>query len=210
MDYPEKYIHPNRSKFAEDPFGYSVFAWHRWGLAQEISGFPVALEASPTSDELKSPVLWLTHAYAMSTAAETVLRTEPTFETMPDLLRGVCDSQFCAIGLMLVGYSLEICLKAMLIIKKGVQQYSEDEKSHRHHRLEELAEFVPDLSPKDLAILRTLTHFVIWAGRYPDPGSGQAEKIEEIFSTSEQYQICARDLFILAGRVMGHAKHIIQ
>lgn len=98
----------------------------------------------------------------------------------------------------------------MLIIKKGVRQYSEDEKSHRHHRLEELADFVPDLSPKDLAILRTLSHFVVWAGRYPDPGSGQAEKIEEIFSSSERYQICARDLFTLAGRVMGHAKHVIQ
>ena len=210
MKIPSEFIKPNRTKFAEDPFSYSLFAWHKWGFAREISGFPVDLETSPTSEELKSPVLWLTHAHAMTKAAETVLRTEPTFDTMPDLLKGVCDSQYCAVGLMLVGYSLEICLKAMLIIQKGVPQYSDDERLHRHHRLEELAGFVPDLSPKDQAILRTLSHFVTWAGRYPDPGSGQPEKFEEIFSTSEQYQICARDLFSLAGRVMSHAKHVID
>jgi hypothetical protein len=207
---PGEFIQPNRTKFAEDPFGYSAFAWHKWGFAREISGFPVDLDASPTTDELKSPVLWLTHAHAMSKAAETVLRAQPAFDTMPDLLKGICDSQYCAVGLMLVGYSLEVCLKGMLIIQKGVAQYSEDEKLHRHHRLEELAGFVPDLSPKDQAILRTLSHFVTWAGRYPDPGSGQPEKLEEIFSTSERFQICARDLFSLAGRVMAHAKQVIK
>jgi len=210
VGYPQEYIEPNRSKFAEDPFGYSLFAWHKWGLAREFSGFSVDLDASPSSDELKSPVLWLTHAHALSKAAEIVLRAEPAFDTMPNLLKGVCDSQYCAVGLMLVGYSLETCLKGMLIIKKGVLQYSEDERSHRHHRLEKLADFVPDLSAKDQAILRTLTQFVIWAGKYPDPGSGQPDKFEEIFSTAEQYQICARDLFTLAGRVMSHAKHVIE
>ena len=210
VQYPDEFIQPNRTKFAEDPFSYSIFARHKWGLAQETAGFPADLEAPPTNDELKSPVLWLTHARAMSLAAVTVLRTEPAFDAMPDLLKGVCDSQYCAVGLMLVGYSLEICLKGMLIIQKGVSQYSEDERLHRHHRLEELADFVPELSAKDKAILRTLTHFITWAGRYPDPGSGQPEKIEEIFSTAEQYQICARDLFNLAGRVMAHAKHVIE
>jgi hypothetical protein len=210
VDGLHELILPNRSKFAEDPFGYSAFALHRWELARAISGFPVDLEAAPDSDEFKSPVLWLAHAHAMSEAAKIVLSAEPTFDTMPDLLKGVCDSQYCAAGLMLVGYSLEICLKAMLIIQKGVPQYSEDEKSHRHHRLEELAYFVPDLTSKDRAILRTLTQFVIWAGRYPDPGSERSERVEEIFSNSEQFQICARDLFGLAARVMGHAKHLVR
>jgi hypothetical protein len=85
--YPHDYIQPNRLKFAEDPFGYSLFAWHKWGIAREISGFSVELD-SPSSDELKSPVLWLTHAHALQNAAEIVLRGEPGFDTMPDLLRG--------------------------------------------------------------------------------------------------------------------------
>lgn len=203
------FLLPNRRKFAEDPFGYSMSAWHKWGLGRDISGFPIDLEAFPDSNELKSPVLWLTHAHAMSEAAQVVIRSEPGFADMPDLFKGVCDSQYCAIGLMLVGYSLEVCLKAMLIIQKGGPDYSQDEKAHFHHRLEELAEFVPGLSDKDKVILRTLTHFVTWAGRYPDPGGGHADKVAEIFSQSERFQICARDLFDLAGRVMGHAKTLI-
>jgi len=145
----------------------------------------------------------------MSEAAQVVIRSEPQFSAMPDLFKGACDSQYCAIGLMLVGYSLEVCLKAMLIIQKGVPAYSEDEKAHLHHRLEDLAQFVPDLSEKDKVILRTLTHFVAWAGRYPDPGLGREAKVAEIFSQSEAFQICARDVFGLAARVMGHAKTVI-
>ena len=210
MQDPGTFLLPNRTRFAEDPFSYSALAWHKWGLAREMSGFPVNLEVPPDSDELKSPVLWMAHAHAMSEAAQIVLRSEPAFDAMPDLMKGVCDSQYCAVGLMLVGYSLEICLKAMLIIEKGIPGYSQEEKSHRHHRLEELAGFVPNLDPKDKAILRTLTHFVTWAGRYPDPGPGRAEMVEEIFSNAEGYQICARDLFDLAARVMGHAKRVVQ
>jgi hypothetical protein len=205
----EQHLKPNRAKFGEDPFGYSALAWHRWALAQEISGFPVDLEHPPSSEDLKSPVLWLTHARAMSEAGVNVLKSEPTLDQMPDLLKGVCDSQYCAVGLMLVGFSLEICLKAMLIIRMGIMKYDQEERMHSHHRLEELAEFVPNMSPKDRAILRTLTHFVVWAGRYPDPGSGREKKAEEIFTVSEEYKICARDLFDLAVRVMGHVKQVV-
>jgi len=209
LERARDFLLPSRKKFAEDPFGYSLSAWHKWGLLREASGFPVDLEAFPDSEELKSPVLWLTHAHAISEAAQVVIRSEPRFSAMPDVFKGVCDSQYCAVGLMLVGYSLEVCLKAMLIIQKGVPAYSQDEKAHSHHRLEELAEFVPGLSDKDKAILRTLTHFVTWAGRYPDPGGGREAKVAEIFSQSEGFQICARDLFDLATRVMGHAKTVI-
>lgn len=204
----EQQIKPDRNKFGQDPFGYSALAWHKWGLIQEISGFHVDLDHPPKSEDLKSPVLWLSHARAMSEAGVVVLMNEPKLDQMPDLLKGVCDSQYCAVGLMLVGYSLEICLKAILIIKKGITKFTEDERKHHHHRLEELAEFVPNMSPKDKAILRTLTHFVAWAGRYPDPGSGRENKAEEIFDLSENYQISARDLFDLASRVMGHAKQV--
>lgn len=206
----EQQIKPDRNKFGQDPFGYSALAWHKWGLIQEMAGFHVALEQPPKSDDLKSPVLWLSHARAMSEAGLAVLMNEPKLDQMPELMKGVCDSQYCAVGLMLVGYSLEVCLKAMLIIKKGITKFTEDEKKHYHHKLEELADFVPNLSLKDKAILQILTHFVVWAGRYPDPGTGRQKKSEEIFILSEKFQISARDLFLLASCVMGHAKEVVE
>lgn len=206
----EQQIKPDRNKFGQDPFGYSALAWHKWGLIQEMSGFHVDLDRPPKSEDLKSPVLWLSHARAMSEAGVAVLINEPKLEQLPELMKGVCDSQYCSVGLMLVGYSLEICLKAMLIMKIGITKFTEDERKHHHHKLEELADFVPNLSPKDKAILRTLTHFVVWAGRYPDPGSGRQDKAEEIFKLSEKFQISAHDLFLLASRIMGHAKEVAE
>lgn len=120
----EQQIKPNRTTFDADPFGYSALAWHKWGLIQEISGFPVDLNRPPNNEELKSPVLWLSHARAMSEAGVVVLMSEPTLDGMPDLVKGVCDSQYCAVGLMLVGFSLEVCLKAMLIIKMGISNFT--------------------------------------------------------------------------------------
>lgn len=201
---------PNRRGFEVDPFGYSALAWHRWGLAREISGFPVDLEKPPTSVDLKSPILWLTHAHALAEAAVSVLRSEPEFEAMPDLVKGVCDSQYCAVGLMLVGYSLETSLKAMLILTKGVEAYADEERSHYHHRLEELAAIVPGLNDKDRAILRLLAHFVAWAGRYPDPGSRRPADHEEVFRSAEKHRITARDVFSLSSRVMRHAQQVIR
>lgn len=203
------YLLPNRERFAADPFGYSALAWHRWGLFREISGFSVDLEKPPSSEDLKSPILWLAHAHALSEAAVALIRTEPEFTSMPEFARGVCDSQYCAVGLMLVGYSLETSLKAMLILTKGVEAYAQEEKSHFHHRLEELAVFVPDLSAKDKAILRLLSQFVTWAGRYPDPGSGREANYEEVFRSAEAHEVTARDVFSLSARVMRHAHHVV-
>lgn len=206
----EPYIKQNRTKFKEDPFGYSASAWLKWAVIQNVHGFPVDPERPPSSEDLKSPVLWLSHARAMSEAGVVVLKSEPTLDQMPDLLKGVCDSQYCAIGLMLIGFSLEICLKAMLIMRLGITAFVHEEKRHYHHRLDELAEFVPDLSVKDKAILKMLTHFVVWAGRYPDPGSGREDRAEEIFNVTEQFEISAADLFNIAARVMGLAKQVVE
>lgn len=206
----EQQIKTDRNQFGQDPFGYSALAWHKWGLIQEMSGFRVDLDRPLKNEDLKSPVLWLSHARAMSEAGVAVLMNEPKLDQMPELMKGVCDSQYCSVGLMLVGYSLEICLKAMLIMKKGITQFTEDERKHHHHKLEELADFVPNFSPKDKAILRLLTHFVVWAGRYPDPGFGRQDKAEEIFKLSEKFQISAHDLFLLTSRVMGHTKEVAE
>jgi len=203
-------LEPNRSQFGDDPFGYSALAWHKWGMAKTMAGFPVAPQAFPTSGDLKAPILWLSHAHALSQAAVAVIKTEPTWEHMPLSVRGACDSQYCAAGLMLVGYSLEICLKGLLILAKGVETYTAEEKQFQHHKLERLAEQVPNLTAKDKAILRVLTHFTEWAGRYPDPGTGRDAKVEEVFTLAEKYQVTAKDLFSLAARVMKHTSTVVN
>lgn len=210
MKSPHELILPNRNGFEADPIGYSALAWHKWGMAQTLAGFPVDISKSPSSEDLKSPVLWLTQAHAMSEAARIILQNNPNLDNLPIYTKGVCDCQYCAVGLMLVGYSLEICLKAMLIMQKGVAAYTADEKSYYHHRLEELAKFIPGLSTKDKAILRALTHFTLWAGRYPDPGSGRIKDADGVFSLSEDHKITASELFELAARVMRHASQVAE
>jgi hypothetical protein len=203
-------IRPDRDGFSKDPFGYSSLASLKWAMIQEDAGLPVDVMKRPTSEELKSPVLWLAHAHAMSEAALVVLKNEPEFASMPVPIRGICDSQYCAIGLMLVGYSLEICLKAMLIIRLGVEAYTEAGRHNEHHRLADLAKFIPDLSVKDAVILKILTHFVMWAGRYPDPGARREGHADEIFSLSETHQVSGQDVFSLAGRVMGYVSQLVD
>lgn len=206
MDLFRQHLLPNPQAFGEDPFGYSSLAWTKWAIVQNMAGFDIDPEIAPTSHDLKSPILWLSQAHALSEAAVIVLRGTPNLESLPQTTRGMCDSQYRAVGLMLIGYSLELALKAMLIIRKGVNTYAEDEKIHRHHKLVKLADFIPGLDEKDKAILDLLTRFLEWAGRYPDPGSGREASAEGIFGISEKYKIAAKDVFDLAARVMGHAK----
>ena len=142
-------LHPNRAFFASDPFGYSALAWHKWGTAQTLAGSTVNPERAPTSADLKSPVLWLAHAHALSEAASAVFQKEPSWESMPLMIRSICDSQYCASGQMLVGYSLEICLKGILILTMGIERYTAEEKRFLHHKLERLADHVPNLSLKE-------------------------------------------------------------
>ncbi|WP_346825589.1 hypothetical protein [Serratia inhibens] len=208
MQKIEDTLKPNRHNFGKDPFGYSALARHKLGLASTIAGFPVDITKPATENELKNPVLWLTQAHALSEAAIAVLEKDQAFEVMPPAVHGACDSQYCAVGLMLIGYSLEICLKSMMIMREGIDGYKAMEKQHKHHRLHKLAYFIPELSEKELAILKGLTHFVYWAGRYPDPGSGREDDAEDIFNISEKYQISAKDLFTLSTKVISHASEI--
>jgi hypothetical protein len=210
MRPPEEFLAASQTAFESDPFGYSTLAWTRWAMAQNLSGRDIDPEKPPTSADLKSPLLWLTQAHALSQAAENVIRSELKLNHLPVFTRGVCHSQYCAVALMLVGYSLEICLKGMLILRKGVDAYIATEKTHRHHDLVKLSEFIPDLSAKDLAILKLLTQFVVWAGRYPDPGSGRKDQNEGIFTLSEEHQITARELFATAALVMSHVRAFVE
>ncbi|ENM7921215.1 hypothetical protein AB8057_004480 [Vibrio parahaemolyticus] len=200
----------DRDNFGRDPFGYSAQAFYQFGVVQALYGLPVDLDSPPKKEDLKNPILWLAHAEALTQAAITLIKTEPDFENMPFEVRAICDSQYCAVALMLIGYSLEISLKAMMIMKNGVDGYIQIEKKHRHHRLHDLSYFVPDLNKKDKAILRLLTHFVYWAGRYPDPGSGREDDATEIFDLSQKHEITGSDLLRLSARVMQYTKQIMS
>ncbi|UJH76946.1 HEPN domain-containing protein (plasmid) [Burkholderia cenocepacia] len=200
---------PNREMFIQDPAGYSLSGWSRWAMLAAAHGADVDPTNAPSSDDLKSPILWLTQAEAMAQAAVTLVKQQPNFDNMPTELRGICDSQYCAVALMLVGYSLEVCLKAMIILRAGVAAYSEAERDHKHHELRRLANFIDDLSPKELATLELLTHFVYWAGRYPDPGQKGIGKHDKIFQISEENRITAHDLFEVAAKVMFHVKKLV-
>lgn len=206
----EKSVAPNLDGFECDPIGYSALAWHKWGMAQTMVGFSVDISQPPTAADLKSPVLWLTQAHALSEAAVNVLRGRPNLDHLTIYTKGVCHCQYHAVALMLVGLSLEICLKAMLIVREGIDEFIRKERSRKHHRLHELSDFIPGLTEKDRAILECLTHFIYWAGKYPDPGSGREKDAVAIFELSEKHQISAKELFALVARVMGHAREVVD
>ena len=202
-------LEPSAGGFAKDPFGYSALGWHKWGIAQTVAGFRVDLAKGPSAEDLKSPVLWLSHTQALTAAAIVLIKGKPDLDPLPKDIRGIAHCQYHAVALMLVGYSLESCLKAMLIMAKGIPAYTAEEKKHYHHDLEKLAEFVPALTLKDKAVLKGLTHFIKWAGRYPDPGFGRDDHAQEIFTISETYKISAKDLFDVAAKVTSHSREVI-
>ncbi|MGD9729797.1 MAG: hypothetical protein AB7R40_03430 [Nitrospiraceae bacterium] len=179
-------------------------------MAQSIAGYSVDISKPPTAIDLKSPVLWMTQAHALSEAVISVLKREPNLEHLTIYTKGVCHCQYHAVALMLVGLSLEISLKAMLIIREGIEEFTSREKERRHHCLHELSSFVPNLTEKDKAILECLTHFIYWAGKYPDPGSGREKAAVSVFDISEKHHISAKELFGLVTRVMGHAREVID
>lgn len=201
---------PDKARFESDPFGYSSLAWHKWAMAQTAAGFPVDPRSGPSGEDFKCPVLWLSHAHAMSEAVQVLIKNEPRFDVMPSSVQGIIHSQYHAVSLMLIGYSLEICLKAMLIVKKGIPEYKKEEKNLHKHDLNELSDFIPSLNEKDKVTLRILTHFTKWAGRYPDPGFGKEGRHQEIFRLSEKYAITLGDLFGVAAKVLGHADKVVS
>jgi hypothetical protein len=113
-------------------------------------------------------------------------------------------------GLMLVGYSLEICLKAMAIIEHGSSYYASNEKKYYHHRLNALAEFVPELNDKELEVLKLLSEFSTWAGRYPDPGKSDQNRFNEVWRSSETLGASLRDVLDVAIKIRNHAQSIVE
>jgi hypothetical protein len=77
MQTPEAFAQPDRAAFGADPFGYSALAWHKWAMAQTVAGFPVDPSVPPTSSDLKSPVLWLAQAHALTEVHALFWRIAP-------------------------------------------------------------------------------------------------------------------------------------
>lgn len=68
---------PNREMFIQDPAGYSLSGWSRWAMLAAAHGADVDPTNAPSSDDLKSPILWLTQAEAMAQAAVTLVKQQP-------------------------------------------------------------------------------------------------------------------------------------
>lgn len=100
------HLKPDPNGFAIYPIGYSALAWHKWGLIQSANGFPTDISKPPTAEDLKDPVLWLSHAGALAEAAACLVRNDPILAAYPSTLRTITHSQYHAVALMLIGYSL--------------------------------------------------------------------------------------------------------
>lgn len=199
-------LQPSREEFGSDPFGYGGNAWVQWVMAAHLNSVdcPLDPEKPPTSKDLKEPLLWLSQSKALTLAAFAVIDSKQEYEDVPKPLRGMIDSQFRSVGLMLIGYSLEVALKGMIIIREGVDTYLEREKKKQTftHNLVKLAKFIPDLTEKDKAILGQFTRFLMWAGRYPDPGFNRIKAADDIHEISEKHQITMGDVVELADKVL--------
>lgn len=202
---------PKRDQFQVDPFSYGALAWHRLETAKMKVDCSYTPKDFPSSTDLKDPILWFSQVAALEAAACAIFKAMPDWQQIPVLAagRGMCDSQFCAVGLMLLGYSLEVCLKAVTIVKKDVVAYTDEEKRFKHHQLDRLAQDVISLTDRDKAILRNLSHFTMWAGRYPDPGSGNEAKFEEIFRLAETNQLTLKDVLALTKKITDAARTIV-
>jgi hypothetical protein len=86
-----------------------------------------------------------------------------------DMESGYSFSIACpSVFLMLCGLSLELLYKALIVERGGAV-----ETVHKLRKLSLAAGLT--MSEGDLALLDILTHYVVWAGKYPIPRSGEEE-----------------------------------
>ena len=197
-------------KFESDPFGYCSTVWHEWINIQMRAGHHVNAEKSPSSDELKNPIFWICQAKSLSESAKILLRSEPDFSAMPDSMYSICYRQYLASSLMLFGYSLELLFKGISIQQLGIEAYTKNERDYFSHRLADLVRRHIKISSKEQAILECLSHFIYWAGRYPDHGTGKESKLEDIFTLSEKKEISMTELSETLGKLVKFATRLIR
>lgn len=185
--------------FAKDPFGYSTSGWHRLQIVRARIGYHVDLDREPTAKDLMEPLLWLSHAKALTESARVLLQGSPNGD-VPEVLREIYSCQYYASVIMQISYSIEACLKALIVLRDGVDSFVRNEHAHKTHNLNKLSEHFTKTTKKEEAILRNLTHFSEWAGRYPNPGTAKIGKYSEINTLSTKHRITLEDLFALSAK----------
>ena len=74
------------------------------------------------------------------------------------------------IYLLLVGFAIENCSKALSVIHNpNITENGKLKRLKRHNLLGLLAEIDFDLSPDEEELVEIVEQFVLWAGRYPVP-----------------------------------------
>ncbi|MGO4894210.1 hypothetical protein [Flavobacterium sp. W21_SRS_FM6] len=199
-----------KKKFSKDPFRYCLTAWHEWSNIQAANCLDYVAELNPTSNELKDPILWLCQAKALSVAAVTLTKSDPDFSSMPSSLISILHRQYFSGALLLVGYSVEVLFKALAINKLGIERYTEKERSYHNHKLTWLVEQHIPVNKKESAVLECLSHFIYWAGKYPDHGKGYEIKAQNVFDLCENNQITYEDIFKTCDRLFNEAARIIS
>ncbi len=72
------FLQPNRRQFESDPFSYSAQGYLKWNMLQAMAtGCDFDPYAEPKMEDLKSPVLWLAQAEALTQAALAIFKSEP-------------------------------------------------------------------------------------------------------------------------------------
>jgi hypothetical protein len=122
-------------------------------------------------DELnKAPLPWFNKSSELRTAASALSNVGGAYP----------------VYLMICGMSLELIYKAIIVVKNSRSDASEDLKIDKHHKLVDLAcKASISLDDRNKGMLKILTHYIYWEGRYPTPK--HAKDIEDLENLSKEY-----------------------
>jgi len=88
-------------------------------------------------------------------------------------LNSACQKNYC----MLLGLSFELIIKAIIAAKNNIEKIPET-----HALIDIVKNININLTDKDLKILRLLSDYIVWAGKYPSPKKNyQLEDYKKIF-----------------------------
>lgn len=133
-----------------------------------------------------SPGEWLLQARQLRAAAQRL----DWIDAKPEAMLSMA---FPTEYRFLIALSVENLIKGILVAERMRRQDSAPLAGIMNHYLDKLAEQINSLptplSPDELDVLRVLTEYVIWAGRYPFPkespayrlrGHSGAERVQEL------------------------------
>jgi hypothetical protein len=129
-------------------------------------------------EDRKAPYRWTMSAERLKRSAEILFaHTEAHFEDGEPV-----NIEDCCLGVhtsaqLLLGYAVELAIKGYLL-QKGLKTFGEITKGDlANHNLESQFRMTKlQCSPERLWLLRQLTQYILWAGRYPLPRSSDKFK----------------------------------